>query len=194
MKPLLAIVILTCACRSLAASAPEPQSEDGRLAAYFKEHLDDEMKHRPLDATRLGDHRYDNLLDDVSADARAAGVQRVRQTLKELPKRIAYARLTRPGQIDFEIWKQSMERDLWLAENTHPFEEDPRVYNDYITESVYLLLTQSTLPMADNVSPCRSTDGILAAHRGGCPSQLAQAAARHVGNGNQAKSGGHQLL
>ena len=61
MKPTLAIVALLSLCRSLAESAPEPQSEDGRSTAYFKEHLADEMKHRPLDATRLGDHRYDDL-------------------------------------------------------------------------------------------------------------------------------------
>jgi uncharacterized protein (DUF885 family) len=151
MKPALAIMVLFSACSSLVESAPEPSSEDGRLAALFKKHLDDETKHRPLDATRLGDHRYDHLLDDVSAEARAAGTERVRKTLAELPKKIDYAKLSRPGQIDFEIWKQSLERDLWLAENTHPFEEDPRIYNDYITESVYLLLTQSTLPMAENV-------------------------------------------
>src|SRR5207247_5583890 len=58
------------------------------------------------------------------------------------------------GQIDFEIWQHHLKRDLWLAENTKPFEEDPRVYNDYITESVYLLLTQSTLPKAQNVKIC----------------------------------------
>src|SRR5205807_10566913 len=34
---------------------------------------------------------------------------------------------------------------------TRPFEEDPRVYNDFITESIYTLLTQSTLPQAENV-------------------------------------------
>src|SRR5262249_11839840 len=32
-----------------------------------------------------------------------------------------------------------------------PFKDDPRVYGDYLTESVYLLLTQSTLPKAKNV-------------------------------------------
>ena len=42
-----------------------------------------------------------------------------------------------------------LTRSLWLAENTQPFEDDPRVYNEYITDSVYLLLTQSTLPQGD---------------------------------------------
>jgi uncharacterized protein (DUF885 family) len=40
---------------------------------------------------------------------------------------------------------------IWLEENTKPFEEDPRVYNEYISDSVYSLLVQSTLPKATNI-------------------------------------------
>ena len=77
-----------------------------------------------------------------------------RATLKELPRRVDYARLTRDGQIDYEIFKHDLERTLWLAENTRPFEEDPRVYNDCISDSIYLLLTQSTLPQETNIANC----------------------------------------
>jgi len=77
--------------------------EDQKLAAYFKEYLDEEFRNRPLDATRAGDHRFDHLLDDVSAKARAANKARVQKTLAELPQRIAYPKLSRDGQIDFEI-------------------------------------------------------------------------------------------
>ncbi len=142
-------ITLLIAARSLAT---QPfRNEDARLAAYFKDYLEEEIKHRPLDATRLGDHRYDHLLDDVSPAARAAGKKRLKRALAELPRRIDYRKLTRGGQIDFEIWHQHLKKEIWLAENTQPFETDPRIYNDYITESVYLLLTQSTLPLAQNV-------------------------------------------
>ena len=43
---------------------------------------------------------------------------------------------------------------IWLAENTRPFETDPRVYNDFVTDSVYLLLTQSTEPAQVNLRNC----------------------------------------
>src|SRR5690606_36197528 len=36
-------------------------------------------------------------------------------------------------------------------ENTHPFEEDPRIYGNYISDSIYVLLTQSTLPQETNL-------------------------------------------
>ncbi|MCI0461079.1 MAG: DUF885 domain-containing protein [Gemmataceae bacterium] len=133
------------------APAGDKLSEDARLTAFFKAYLEAEFKHRPLEATRLGDHRFDDQLDDVSAKARAANRERTRRTLAELPKQINYKKLTRGAQIDFEILEHHLKRELWLADNTKPFEDDPRVYNDYITESVYLLLTQSTLPQPVNV-------------------------------------------
>src|SRR5262249_27873965 len=107
------------------------------------------------EATRLGDHRFDHLLDDVSAKARSAWKERTAKTLTDLPREINKKKLSRAAQIDFEILQHHLTRELWLAENTNPFENDPRIYNDYITESVYLLLTQSTLPKVDNIKNCR---------------------------------------
>jgi uncharacterized protein (DUF885 family) len=125
--------------------------EDAKLGAFFKSYLDQEFRQRPLQATQAGDHRFDHLLDDLSPKARAGWTEQTRKVLRELPGQVDYRKLSRSSQIDFEILKHHLARSLWLAENTHPFEEDPRVYSEYISDSVYLLLTQSTLPKADNV-------------------------------------------
>ena len=99
--------------------------EDAKLAAFFKDYLEAQFRQRPVLATQLGDHRFDHLLDDVSPKARAAWTEHARKALAELPKRIDYQKLSRPGQIDFEILKHDLTRTLWLAENTNPFETDP---------------------------------------------------------------------
>ena len=67
-------------------------------------------------------------------------------------REVDYARLSRAGQVDFEIFQHDLEKTLWLNENTRPFEEDPRMYTDYINGSVYVLLTQSTLPKETNLA------------------------------------------
>jgi uncharacterized protein (DUF885 family) len=126
-------------------------SEEDRLTAYFKGYLDEAFRRRPLEATRLGDHRFDHLLDDISAKARDEWTAHYRQTLAELPKKVDYAKLPRSAQIDYEIFKHNLTAALWLAENTRPFENDPRTYTDYLSDSVYLLLTQSTQPKATNI-------------------------------------------
>jgi uncharacterized protein (DUF885 family) len=153
MRPLLLALPWLLVAARIADATPQkaPASEDARLVAFFKGYLEDLFRHRPLEATRLGEHRFDHLLDDVSPTARAKWNARVRKTLARLPEAIDYRKLSRPAQIDFEIFQTHLKYALWLADNTRPFEEDPRVYNDYITESVYLLLTQSTQPQAVNV-------------------------------------------
>lgn len=134
------------------SSAPrERNAEDAKLEAFFREYLDEAFAAEPVRATMLGDHRFDDRLDDVSPEARARNLNRDRKTFASLPNRIDYTKLSREGQIDFEILRNSVARDIWLAENFDPFAQDPRTYGSYITECVYLLLTQSTLPKETNV-------------------------------------------
>src|SRR5947207_15843726 len=97
-------------------------AEDAKLAAFFKSYLDEEFKARPLEATRAGDHRYDDRLDDVSPKARAAGKERTRKALDELPRRVEKSKLTRNGQIDYEILEHSLKYALWQADNERRFE------------------------------------------------------------------------
>lgn len=153
-RVLLCLLPMFLLAESLALSESKSVPEDERLAAHFQAFLDENIRKKPLDGTRLGDHRYDHLLDDLSAAARKEHTDWLRTTLKELPKKIDARRLSRAGQIDLEIWQHYLKRELWLAEKHRPFERDPRVYNDYLTESVYALLTQSTLPQAKNVQNC----------------------------------------
>ena len=142
-------------CALLACLGPaQAQEADIRLNALFKDYLDEHFRQQPLEATQLGDHRFDHRLDEVTPKARAGWQAHARQTLQELPKQVDYAKLSRAGQIDFDIFKQELTRTIWLAENTRPFEEDPRTYNGYINDSVYLRLAQSTLPKETNVANC----------------------------------------
>ncbi len=126
----------TALCALLAClGATFAEESDASLNALFKDYLDEHFRQQPLDATQLGE-------------------QHARQTLEALPRKVVYTKLSRAGQIDFEIFKQELIRMIWLAENTRPFEEDPRTYNGYINDSVYLVLTQSTLPKETNVANC----------------------------------------
>lgn len=132
--------------------AAEGPSADAALEAFFQQYLDASFALRPSEATRLGEHRFDDQLDDVSAGARARWRELYRRTLDQLPAAVDKQQLSPAGQVDWEILQHELTRALWLAENTAPFEQDPRVYNEYISDSVYLLLTQSTLPRETNVA------------------------------------------
>jgi len=148
------IVGLVLRMAILSVEAAPAGEADAQLDAFFKKYLDETFRMRPMEATQLGDHRFDHLLEDLTPNARRAWLEHTRKTLAELPKQIDYQKLSRPAQIDFEIFEHALTNSLWLEENFHPFEEDPRTYNGYINDSVYLLLSQSTLPKETNVANC----------------------------------------
>lgn len=127
------------------------QTADDRLQAFFKAHLDESFAMRPFDATLLGEHRFDHLLDDISFDARQGWLAHYRRQLDKLTKEFGDAELSANGLIDYQIFRDDLARNIWLAENTKPFEEDPRTYGSYINDSVYSLLAQSTLPREKNI-------------------------------------------
>jgi uncharacterized protein (DUF885 family) len=128
--------------------------EDQKLESFFKAYLDEYFRLQPVQASKLGDHRFDAQLEDVSPEARKQWLAHWETTLRALPKHVNYSQLTRQAQIDFEIFKHELETQIWLTRNEKRFEEDPRIYNDYINDSIYVLLTQSTLPRETNVANC----------------------------------------
>ena len=149
-------VILIAVVALVAAGPLSSQEMDLKLEAFFQKYLDASLRAAPLEATQLGDHRFDARLDDLGGAAIAARRARLQRTLEALPQAVDYARLTRDGQIDYEIFEQDLKRSIWLFDNTHPFEEDPRVYGSYVSDSVYLLLAQSTLPKETDIANCLS--------------------------------------
>lgn len=128
------------------------QTADEKLAQFFKSHLEECFKLRPLEASMLGEHRFDHLLDNISKEARTSWLSHTRGQLVKLINEIPVNALSADGKIDYEIFRDDLQRTIWLTENTKPFEEDPRTYGSYINDSVYSLLTQSTLPKETNVA------------------------------------------
>ncbi|MFM7057685.1 MAG: DUF885 domain-containing protein [Planctomycetota bacterium] len=127
------------------------QTADEQLEKFFTAHLEVCFRQRPLDATLLGDHRFDDQLDDISANARTEWLNHYKVQLQRLETEIPRDQLSRNAQIDFEILRDDLRRNIWLMENTRPFEEDPRTYGAWISDSVYSLLVQSTLPRDVNI-------------------------------------------
>ena len=135
-----------------AAELLAPNVEDEKLAKAFKAYLDEAFRREPLMATRMGNHAYDDRLEDLSPKARAERVAFLKSTLEVLHRDVDARALSVDGKIDFSIFERALESSIWLSETFKPFEDDPRIYGDYMTEGVYLLLTQSSLPKAVNLA------------------------------------------
>jgi uncharacterized protein (DUF885 family) len=122
------------------------------LKKFFRNYLEADFQLSPLRASRLGDHRFDGMMDDVSTTARQKRRVLTEKTLERLPVEIDYAKLSRDSQVDYEILRDSLKLDLWLDDNERSFERDPRLYTSLVTDGVYMLLTQSTLPKETAIS------------------------------------------
>ncbi len=149
------VVFFLWASVAQAQTSPKSSAQmaaDQSLTTFFRDYLEADFQFSPLRASRLGDHRFDAKLDDVSAPARAKRVELVRKTLERLPQAVDYAKLTRDGQVDFEILRDRLTLDLWLDEHEKPYERDPRICTGLATDCVYVLFTQSTLPLETNVT------------------------------------------
>ena len=123
-------ILLLIACSVILRA----QTADAQLEAFYKKYLEEHFALRPLDATQLGDHRFDHLLEDVSKVSREKWRAHEREALRELKKAVDYKKLSRAAQIDYEIFEHDLKRGLWSAENFKPFEEDPRAYGGYIND------------------------------------------------------------
>jgi uncharacterized protein (DUF885 family) len=145
------VIGLSWAVASTVRGAEPVADQNAALESFFREYLEEAFRLEPLMATRLGDHRFDKQLDDLSSQGRNATLEHDRKALADLSRHVQKDKLSRDGQIDHEIFRRHLERTIWLAETFQPFEDDPRIYGSYVTESIYLLLTQSSLPRAVNV-------------------------------------------
>lgn len=146
----IAMVILS-ACNLAPIYAQETDQADARLVTRFQDWLDDQCKRHPMFATYLGNHDYDHQLDDLSPRAREEDLQNDKRVLAELQQQIDLKSLSRNAQIDLEIWQHFLEYRIWQSTNSNDFANDPRVYLTYASDSVFTLLTQSTLPKHRNV-------------------------------------------
>ena len=130
------------------------QEADQRLAVAFKGWLDEYIAMQPFLGTRWGDHRFANKLEDLSPAGREKIVSHTRKTLDSLNKEFDPKQLSPDGRVDLATWKTGLERSVWIEENLAPLDTDPRSYNEYTTDSTYLLVTQTTLPKAAVTKAC----------------------------------------
>jgi uncharacterized protein (DUF885 family) len=119
---------------------------DARFADVSRRWLDGWMRLNPVYATQLGDHRFDDRVDDVGPEGRAALVAFSRGLLTELDA-IDRASLSRENQVDALILRNQLRSDLWNVETYHGWARDPQVYTGLAGGAIYNLMAREFAPM-----------------------------------------------
>lgn len=120
------------------------QTVDGKFEALARSYIEKLLEMEPERATQLGDHRYDNRLNDYSME----GVRRSRafsqQYLKELDA-IQVSRLSRVNSVDYRIMRSRLEYNLFQLDVLREYEWNPLRYN--IGNAIYELLARDFAPL-----------------------------------------------
>jgi uncharacterized protein (DUF885 family) len=100
----------------------------------------------PVQATSLGDHRYDGQLDDVSADGQGRRVGLARQLLAQM-ETLDIPKLSRAHQVDARLLKSELEYQVWSVEQLQEWRWNPLVYTELAGNSIYLLMARDFAPL-----------------------------------------------
>ncbi len=167
MRLLTPLAIGVAAVAAPAASAPETAaatSEDARFQAFGDRVVDEYLKLSPVNATQLGDHRYDALMPDVSVAGRAAVRAFAERTLAELA-RFDSQHLSRENQVDAILLKDQMDYLIFSDARLQDWAWDPLTYSP--GSALFSLISREFAPLPERL---RSATGRLEA----LPTYLAQ--------------------
>jgi len=145
---------------------PVPSAADLTFDAIASRYLAEMLPLAPVEATSLGEHRYDSSLDDVSAEGQARRTGLARQLLAQL-RTVDESRLSRAKQVDARLLRSQLEYDIWSVEQLKEWRWNPLLYTDLAGNSIYLLMARDFAPL-----PARLQN--VSARLGELPRLLAQ--------------------
>ncbi|WP_434030223.1 DUF885 domain-containing protein [[Pseudomonas] boreopolis] len=137
------------AASATASPAADP-AVDARFAELSKKALDTWMQLSPVNATQIGDHRFDTQIDDLSAAGRQKSLDAGKALLAELDA-IDVARLSRENQVDAAILHNQLQSDIWGTETLQSWAWDPQLYNGLAGSAIYGLMAREFAPLPERI-------------------------------------------
>jgi uncharacterized protein (DUF885 family) len=150
----LAAIASLAACAPVPEQAPPPpagpSAADVAFEAISQRYLDEMLALTPVRATEVGEHRFDDELDDVSASGRAARVALARDLLQSI-NGLDRAQLSRAHQVDAHMLAHELDYQIWRVEELAAWKWDPLVYVGIAGDSIYLPLARDFAPLPDRL-------------------------------------------
>ena len=103
------------------------------------------MKSSPVEATALGEHRYDALLPNITAQGRASRTNLWRTLLQSLGQ-ISPRELSREKQVDYALLKNELQYRIWQNDVSQGWAWNAQIYNDIAATSLYSLAARDFAP------------------------------------------------
>ena len=139
----LTLVLPVTLAPQLALGAPTADQAYERVAQRY---MNEVLALDPVDATQLGDHRFDSLTNDESPAGRARVVTVSRSLLADLDQ-VDTAQLSRAKQVDAHLLHHALEYTIWQIETFRDWRWDPLTYTSLAGNAIYLLLARDFAPL-----------------------------------------------
>src|SRR5438105_12374125 len=135
------IIFLVGLCLSLSFKA-EANPKDDEFEKIAKDYIENFLSSHPENATELGDHRFDGVLSDYSAETRSRMLANAKQVREALKKFDDYKQLTDANQVDVRILRDNIDNQIFELEELKEPDWNPLVYNQSLANSLYLLVVR----------------------------------------------------
>src|SRR5216683_3843128 len=135
------IIFLIGLCLSLSFKA-EANPKDDEFEKIAKDYVENFLASHPENATELGDHRFDSVLSDYSAETRSRMLANAKQVREALKKFDDYKQLTDANQVDVRILRDNIDNQIFELEELREVDWNPLVYNQSLANSLYLLVVR----------------------------------------------------
>src|SRR5437879_12365749 len=119
------IIFLVGLCLSLSFKA-EANPKDDEFEKIAKDYIENFLASHPENATELGDHRFDSVLSDYSAQTRGRMLANAKQVREALKKFDDYKQLTGANQVDVRILRDNIDSEIFRLEELREAEWNPR--------------------------------------------------------------------
>ena len=130
----------------MASPAFAASPADARFARLAGAYVDQRPALSPSQATVLGDHRFDGLVDDMSAAGRRARDDLARRFLARADS-LRPAQLSRENQVDLALLKNQLRYDIWTDEVLQSWAWDPQLYAGVAGNALYSLMAREFAPL-----------------------------------------------
>jgi uncharacterized protein (DUF885 family) len=94
----------------------------------------------------MGDHRFDALLDDMSAPGRAARLALAKRTLAQL-QAIPAAALSQDNQVDAAMLANALRAQIWTTQTWKDWQWNPLIYQSTAGDALYTLMAREFAPL-----------------------------------------------
>ncbi len=139
-----------CATTPPAPPPHVPTETDMTFEQISRRYLDEMMALTPVNATSLGDHRFDDQLDDVSTAGYEKRAALARELLAQV-QALHYDQLSGAHQVDAHLLTTELQYQIWRIEQLAEWRWNPLTYTELTGNSVYLLMARDFAPLPDRL-------------------------------------------